>query len=145
MSDTIKPAVSVPVEEKRFQHYHYSRAATQMITPTGKKFSFVNHKLITADSEIIEHLNAEIAKGLNVITKGAFLTSKEADPMRAIKDAAVAEYKKEQEELIKNKALGINPDMGSPNKGKPIHLNPMSTDQLTNAGISNTAAAGGGK
>jgi len=126
--------------EIKYQHYHYAKAATQMITPTGKKFSFVNYKLVTADPEIISFLDEQIAAGLNVVTKGALLTSKESDPMRAIKDAAIEEYKKEQAELAMNKALGINPDMGSTSaKGKPF--SPMSTTELTNAGVSSTATA----
>ena len=119
--------------EKKFQHYAYARKSTQMLTETGKKFSFVNYKLVTIDQEIIDYLDAQIAAGMREVTKGELLTSKEADPMRAIKDAAVAEYKAEQAELAKNAALGISPDMGST---KPKY-------QQSTAASTKTVPAGG--
>lgn len=137
------------VEEKKFQHYAYSKACTQMITEEGKKFSFVAGKLITDDKEIINYLDEQIRAGLNTITKGALLSAKESDPMRAVKAAAVADYIAEQKALNKNSALGIKENMGSTDTGKSKPFSPVSTTDLTNAGKSSsgvgTTAPTGGK
>lgn len=133
-------ATTLEVNEKRFQHYSYAKAATQMITPKGKKFSFVKGAFITDDAEIIEYLDECIAEGIREIVKGSLLTAKDADPMRAIKDAAIAEYKAEQEEAAKNAALGKFPDMGHVNKDSTTaKLGAMSTRQVVNAGDAATA------
>lgn len=134
MTDFKMPTTAkVATADKKFQHYAYSKQSTQMITPTGKKFSFVASKLITDDEEIIEYLDTEIKNGLNTITKGALLSAKESDPMRKIKAQAVEDYKKEQAELAKNDALGIKADMGSTDTGKSKPFSPVSTTDLTNA------------
>lgn len=134
--------IQAKTTEKKYQHYAYSKAATQLITPKGKKFSFVSHQLITDDPEIIEYLDAEIANGLKVITKGALLTSKESDPMRAVKALGVKEYLEEQAKLAMNNALGVKEDMGSTDTGKSKPFSPMSTTELTNAGIDASVVAG---
>ena len=127
-----------PTSERRFQHYAYAKAATQMITPLGKKFSFVKSAYITDDKEIIDFLDQCIADGMKEITKGALLTAKDADPMRAVKDAAVAEYKAELAEAAKNAALGVFPDMGT-TSASTATLGAASTRQVINAGVSSTA------
>jgi hypothetical protein len=125
--------------EKRFQHYAYAKAATQMITPLGKKFSFVANTFITDDKEIMEYLDDCIDSGMKEITKGSLLTAKDADPMRAVKDAAIAEYKAELAEKAKNEALGNFPDMGIISKEGAAKLGAVSTRQLINAGVSSTS------
>lgn len=129
-------------EEKKYQHYAYAKAATQLITDSGKKFSFVDHKFITDDQEIIEYLDREIAAGLGVITKGALLSSRESDPMRSVKEKAVADYIAEQARLNTDKALGVSADMGKTDQ--KAQFSPMSTKELTTAGVNATAGASGG-
>lgn len=129
------------VNEKKFQHYSYAKAATQMITPLGKKFSFIKSAYITDDSEIIEYLDDCIAAGMKEIVKGSLLTAKDADPMRAVKDAAIAEYKAELEEKAKKEALGIFTDMGNVSTEGAAKLGAASTRQVINAGVSSTAGA----
>ena len=121
------PAVKVP--ELKFQHYACAKQATQMITDAGKKFAFVNHKLITRDQDIMEYLDREIDAGLRGITKGDLLTATESDPMRAIKEAGVREYLEKQAELAKQAALGNTPDMGDYEAPK---LNPLGTTGVAN-------------
>jgi len=128
-----------PTSERKFQHYAYAKAATQMITPLGKKFSFVSGTFITDDSEIMEYLDECIAAGMREITKGSLLTAKDADPMRAVKDAAIAEYKAELAEKVKNEALGNYPDMGTISTEGAAKLGAASTRQVINAGVSSTA------
>ena len=148
MTSSNTPSIDTPsskkVTEKKYQHYAYSRSSTQMITPTGKKFSFVGGAFITDDVEIIDYLATCIASGVTTITKGALLTAKEADPMAAYKDKVIAEYEAEKAEAAVTAALGTQADMGTTNTGKSKPFSPMSTNELANAGMSSSAGAAKG-
>lgn len=100
-------------EENKFQHYHYSKGATQMITSTGKKFSFVGHKFMTQDTEVIEYLDDCIKSGLKEITKGALLTAEESDPMAEYNARVIKEH-----EARKAAILSPDNDRGNTEDGK---------------------------
>jgi len=76
----------------KYQHYSCSKQSTKLVTTNGKTVVFTNYSLITKDEDVIDYLNDEIKKGLNIITKGQLLTHKEADPMEALKAKHVKEY-----------------------------------------------------
>jgi len=130
---------SPKVEDQKFQHYSCSRIAMKLITEKGTKIVFTNFKFITCDEEIIEYLNTE-AKGClkGVIKIGELLTHKEADPMEEVKRKAVEEYKEQQEELIKKRALGQMPNMGNTKTKEALatSVNPMGSNKVTNAAAS---------
>ena len=113
--------------ERKFQHYACSRQAMRMITPEGRKITFVGHKYITAEEAIIAYLDAEIANGLRVITKGELLTSLEADPLEALRRKHVAEYLASQKAEEKQ-------DMGSTKTPAQLlnAINPTGTDKVPN-------------
>lgn len=122
----------VEAEEQKFQHYSSSRSSMRMMTSAGKKISFIGYKLITADQEVIDYLDAEIKAGLGLVTKGELLTSKEADPMEALRRKHIEEYKKEQAQLVADAAAGKLRDMGSTKTPEAIAAGakPMSTSAV---------------
>lgn len=110
----------------------------QLRTTTGKKIGFVGNAFITADPDCIAYLDAEIKAGLNVITKGKLLTSKEADPMEQLKAKHIAEYKAEQEKIATDAAKGVTRDMGNTKSKDAIAAGakPLSTSGVINADLS---------
>lgn len=122
-------------EEKKYQHYASSRISMRLITLKGKKITFTNHQFITDDKDIIEYLDTEISNGLNVITKGKLMTHSESDPMAILRKKHFEEFQKEQDELAKKAALGIQDDMGGAKTPEQIAAGakPVSTSQVTNA------------
>ncbi len=122
-------------EDQKFQHYSSSRQSMRMITTTGRKVIFVNYRYITCEKEIMAYLDDEIEGGLNVITKGDLLTSKEADPMEALKTKHIAEYLLTQQEAAKDAAIGITKDMGTTKSKEALAnaLSPVSSKGVTNA------------
>lgn len=122
-------------EEQKYQLYNSSRNSMRMITTTGRKITFVGYKYMTCEKEIIEYLDDEIDKGLNVVTKGELLTSKEADPMEALKMKHIKEYlAKEQQELLEA-VSGKTKDMGDTKSKEAIAGGPnaASTKAVINA------------
>lgn len=102
-------------DEKLFQQYNSSRISMRLLTKTGRPIIFAGYSFITSDQDLIEYLDEEIKLGLNCISKGEAVTSKEADPMSALKDKHIAEYKAQ---LLAEKvaaAKGEEPDMGTTN------------------------------
>lgn len=76
---------SKEVKPKKFQHYTSSRQALRMITVTGKPIVFCNYRFITADQDVIDYLDHEIARGLNIVEKGELLDHDESDPMAILR------------------------------------------------------------
>jgi len=101
------------VKEVKYQHYNSSRQSMRMITEIGRMISFVNYQYMTCEDDLIDYLNTEIDKGLNVVIKGELLTSKEADPMAALRSKMKEELLKEIAEEAKDRALGKTKDMGN--------------------------------
>jgi len=84
----------VPVP--KWQHYKSSRPALKMITKEGTRVVFTKFTFMTQDQLVISYLDAEIALGLNVISKGELLTAEESDPMEALRRKHIEEYKAEE-------------------------------------------------
>lgn len=122
-------------KEQKFQHYTSSRQSMQMITCLGRKIVFVGYSYMTCEQEIIDYLDDEIKKGLKVVTKGKLLTSKEADPMEALKTKHREEFLAEQAQELKDIALGKTKDMGNTKSKEQLanSLKPTSSKGVTNA------------
>ena len=95
----------------------------QFITSGGKKFGFTHYRLVTRDEDVIAYLDLELKQGLPGVTKGELLTAEEADPMTAIKAAAVAEY------IATQKAIAEG-SMELGNTKNAPDLKPMSTKTM---------------
>ena len=123
------------VDEKKYQQYASSRNSMKMITTTGRKIIFVGYKYMTCEQDIIDYLDDEISKGLNVVTKGELLTSKEADPMEALKKKHIQEYLAKEQQELTDIALGKTKDMGNTKSKEAIAggANPTSSKGVTNA------------
>jgi len=122
-----EPIPEPKVPERKFQHYKCSRRSMKMITKKGRLIIFINFKFITDDVEYIEYLDTEIASGLRDVTKGALMTSEEADPMTALRRKFFAEFAAEEAEKVRAKALGEFPEMGRTKEPGKAALNPTST------------------
>ena len=120
-----KPAVPM------WQHYKSSRPAMRMITKEGIRIAFTKFTYMTQDPSVIAYLDAEIAAGLNVITKGELLTAEESDPLEALKRKHVAEYKAEllAEQIAAMK--GEKKDMGS-TAVSPTKIKTATTEHVAN-------------
>lgn len=123
-----------------YQCYMCSRQSMRMITEQGTRFAFVNFKLLTQNEEVINYLDSMPAGYLASIgiTKGEAMTSKEADPMEALKAQLRKELEAEMAEKAKNEALGIEQDMGNT---KPVNdASPLGaiTSKGTTAGAAKT-------
>jgi len=91
-------------EEKMYHSYKSGMQSMKMITNSGRRIHFINHRFITDNEEEIEYLDAELAKGNTFFSAGDKVSSVDADPMAALKEKmkkeAIAEYlAKEQAEL----------------------------------------------
>ena len=122
-------------KEQKYQQYTSSRQSMKMITTKGRKIIFVGYKYMTCEKEIIDYLDHEIANGLKVVTKGELLTSKEADPMEALKTKHIKEYLAKEQQELTDIALGKTKDMGNTKSKEAIAggANPTSSKGVTNA------------
>ena len=124
---------NVKSNEQKFQHYTSSRQSMRMITEEGRKVTFVNYEYMTCEQAIIDYLDMEIGKGLKVITKGEMLTSKEADPMEALKTKHIKEYLAAEMKEAQDKAVGITKSMGNSKSKEQLAAGskPLSTTGVT--------------
>ena len=106
----VKPADS---DEQEFQQFKSARASTRMVTPLGLRISFTNFQFLTQNQDAIDYLDAEIAGGLQGITKGSILTTSDLDPMEALRKTVRAELLAEMKEEAANAVEGVSKDMGS--------------------------------
>ena len=113
--------------EIKYQHYTSAKISVTLISTKGKRIAFSNFEFITADQDIITYLDEEIANGIGIITKGELLTSKEADPMSALRERHIAEYLKEQEGDEKDGAKAMG-DTKSPTATE--RLNPLASSAV---------------
>lgn len=128
-------ALNTTSNDQKYQHYTSARQSMKMITTKGRKVVFVNYQYITCEQEIIKYLDDEIDNGIKVITKGKLLTSKEADPMEALKTKHIAEFLAAQQQEKKDAALGKTKDMGNTKTKEQLAtaLKPTSSKGVTNA------------
>jgi len=128
----------VPKKEtaaEEFQTYKSSLPTQRLVTESGRVIHITAGKYITKDKEEIEYLNSLIKSGFSYISKGASITSEEADPMAALRAKIKAELLAEmQQEAPKLRDLGTDP--------KKRGINPASTatiEAVTAASKSGTA------
>lgn len=105
--------------DTEYQCYASSRPSMQLITTKGKRIAFVSSQFITTDRDIIEYLDDEISRGLNLVTKGKPMTADEIDPMSALKKKHIAEYLAKEQEELADRATGKMRDITpAPESGK---------------------------
>ena len=100
------------VAAEKFQEYKAARPSVRLITTGGIRILFTNFKLLTQTKEVIEYLDAEIARGLPGITKGELLTLDDVNPMQTLRREVEAKVRAEIAEEAKQAALGNSRDMG---------------------------------
>ena len=89
-----------------------SKPAINFITESGKKVKFTGYRYITADPEIIDYLERQIAAGIRGLTKGDSIISKETDPMEAVRREEALKVLAEQEERARRAVMGETENMG---------------------------------
>jgi len=136
------PAVEVVAEEQeiKYQHYSSSKQSVSLISPLGRKISFINFEHITCEESVIEYLDQEIKDGMRLITKGALMTREEADPMSALRKKFIKEYEAEKQAAAVKVAMGEVADMGKTDKNASI--NPSSTKDLTSNAAGSSSGVG---
>ena len=120
-------AKTAPVEQE-FQQYKSARPAVRLVTSAGLRLTFTNFQFLTQNSDAINYLDSEIAKGLQGITKGEVLTTSDLDPMQSMRKKVRAELLAELHEQASNEAAGKSRDMGE-TKNK-AQISPASTKQV---------------
>lgn len=121
------------VEEKKYQHYKSSKRSVSLFTrKTRKRITFINYTFVTDDEDCIEFLDMNIKAGAcKGISKGAFMTVEEADPMAKYKAQIIAEYEAKKLAEAIMIAKGETLDMGSTEKS---HINPGGSNIVPAAG-----------
>jgi hypothetical protein len=118
------------VGEIKFQHYESAKHSVNLITEKGVKFCFIGHKFITSDEHVIAYLDGQILMGRKGYTKGALMTSEEANPMAVYRNKVKAEYEVELREKILSEMKGEYKDMGTTKVPGSSGINPSSTRSM---------------
>lgn len=78
--------------DAEYQQYTSARIAASLITPEGKRINFTNYEYYTKDTDIMEYLNNQIAKGLKGFKRGKMVRASEINPMAALKRKHIEEF-----------------------------------------------------
>jgi len=103
------------LEEREYSHYKSSRPAVRLITDLGIRIKFVNFELLTDDPDVIEYLDAQIARnGVPGISKSKdTVTLSDRDPMVKLEKDMRAKLELEYEQRLVDAAKGVTRNMGS--------------------------------